>query len=72
MKMILINQDSMESMNIINKLKVDNMFVVLEEYNGFSTIAQYSKKYNNFHVVSVKTENLDRKMELTSNDKDNF
>lgn len=64
MKMILIKQDALESINIINKLKVDNMFVVLEEYNGFSTICQYSKKYNNFHVVSVKTENLDKSMEL--------
>lgn len=66
MKMILIKQDALESMNIINKLKVDNMFVVLEEYNGYSTISQYSSKYDNFHVVSVKTENLDRNMELKS------
>lgn len=67
-KMILISQDALESMNIINKLKIDNMFVELEEFNGFTTISQYSKKYDNFHVVCVKTDNLDRSMELKKTD----
>lgn len=68
MKMVIVKQDALESINIINKLKLDNMFVVLEEYNGYSTICQYTKKYDNFHIISVKTENLDRSNELKSAD----
>lgn len=65
-KMILLKQDAIESINIINKLKIDNMYVVLEEYNGFSSIAQYSSKYDTFRIVTVQSENLDRSKELKS------
>lgn len=59
-KFIVIDQEQLETINVINNLKMDNMYTVLDEYGEYSTIAQYSKKYDNFHIVSVKTENLDR------------
>lgn len=65
-KMILIKQDALETINIINKLKLDDMYAVLEEYNGYSTICQYSLKYDNFHIVQVKTENLDLNKRLSN------
>lgn len=63
-KMILLKQDVLETINVINRLKVDDMYVTMEEYNGYSTICQYSKKYDNFHIVSVKTDNLKKNLEL--------
>lgn len=66
MKLTIIKQDVLDSINVINKLKIDNMYVVLDEYNGYSTICQYTKKYDDFHIVSVKSENLDRSNEMKS------
>lgn len=63
-KFTVLRQEALLGINLINTLKQNNMYVVLDEYNGYSTICQYSQKYDNFHIVSVKTENLDPKIEM--------
>ena len=64
MKMILINRDKWDVMKYLLTKPVDKYYAVLEEYNGYSTIIQYSQKYDNLHIVSVKTDNLDKAYEL--------
>lgn len=59
-KFIVISQEQLDTINVINNMKVDNLYTVLDEYEDYSTICQYSKKYDNLHIVSVKTENLDK------------
>lgn len=68
MKMVILKQDDLESINIINKLKVDSMYIVLNEYEGYSTICQYTRKYDGFHIIQVKSEKLDRSKQLTASD----
>lgn len=59
-KFTIISQEQLETINVMNNMKIDNLYSVLDEYEEYSTIVQYSKKYDNFHIVSVKTENLDK------------
>ena len=70
MKMIVIKQEQFETMKLMNEMKRDNMFVVLNEFNGYSTICQYSKKYDNFHINDVPSDKLDRNLEIKSGDLD--
>ena len=60
----IIRQDDLKSINHINEMKLDNMYVTIDEYNGYSTIIQYSSKYDNFKIISVPTERLDKNYEL--------
>lgn len=55
----IIKQEDLQTINQLNKLKKDNSYRVLNEFNGYSTIIQYSTKYDNFHIVSVPTDKLD-------------
>lgn len=56
-----------EHINSINRLiqnKRDNEYVVLSEANGFTDIAQWSDKYQNVRIVTVRSVNLDWKYRL--------
>ena len=66
MRITIIKQSQVETLNIMNTLKIDNQYMVLDEYNGYSTICQYSKKYDNFHIANVKTENLDDSLKISN------
>lgn len=51
-----------EHVNSINKLvqnKRNNEYVVLQESNGFTDIAQWSDKYQNVRIITVRSANLD-------------
>lgn len=51
-----------EHVNSINKLiknKRNNEYVVLAESNGFADIAQWSDKYQNVRIITVRSANLD-------------
>lgn len=51
-----------EHINSINRLvanRRDNEYVVLAESNGFTDIAQWSDKYQNVRIVTVRSCNLD-------------
>lgn len=63
-KMIVLKQEVLDTINVINNLKIDDMYVVMNEYEGVSTICQYSKKYDNFHIVWVKSDNLNKSLEM--------
>ena len=55
----IIKRDVVDQLLMLYKMKVDNEYVVVEEFNGYSTIFQYSSKYDQVKMISVKTENLD-------------
>lgn len=58
MKMIIVKQDDINNMIKLMTLKENDTFFVLDEFNGYSKICQYSSKYDNLHIVEVKSENL--------------
>lgn len=58
MKMVIIKQEDIQNMIKLMTLKQDDSFFVMSEYNGYSKICQYSQKYDNLHIVEVKTDNL--------------
>lgn len=66
-KFIVIAQENINEINAINNLQVDDMYTVLNEYNGYSTICQYSKKYDSFHIATVKTDRLNDKLRFNAN-----
>ncbi len=59
-RIIVINQEQLETINVMNNMKIDNLYTVLNENEEYSTIVQYSKKYDNMHIATVKTDNLDK------------
>lgn len=63
-KFIVIRQADILAINMINNSKRDNSYVVLDEYNGYSTICQYSSKYDDFHIVTVSSDKLDKSCEI--------
>lgn len=69
-RFIVLPQNALIGINLINGIKYDNMYVVLDENNGFTTICQYSKKYDDFHIVTVQTEKLDKSLMLKSADEE--
>ena len=58
-KFTIIKRELVDELNMLYSMKIDNSYVVVEEYNEFSTIFQYSKKYDQVKMITVKTENLD-------------
>ena len=63
-KFTIIKQKTVDELSMLYHMKVDNAYIVLEEFNEFSTIAQYSAKYNQVKLITVKTENLDKTKRL--------
>lgn len=59
-KFTIISKDKVDEILMLYKMQVDNSYIVLEEYNEFSTICQYSSKYDQVKMITVKTENLDK------------
>lgn len=66
--MIIIKQEHIDEMYMLMRMKQDNAYIVLNEYNGYSTICQYTSRYDNLHIVNVKTENLKNDSRLRSAD----
>ncbi len=58
-KFTIIKRELVDELKMLYSMKIDNTYVVVEEYNEFSTIFQYSKKYDQVKMITVKTENLD-------------
>ena len=58
-KFTIIKRELVDELTMLYSMKIDNSYVVVEEYNEFSTIFQYSKKYDQVKMITVKTENLD-------------
>ena len=58
MKMIIIKPEHIQNMNKLMTIKQNDAFFIMDEYNGYSKICQYSSKYDNLHIVEVKSDNL--------------
>lgn len=59
MSFTIIKRNDLDEMKMLYAMRQDNAYIVLDEYNEYSTIAQYSSKYDQVKVISVKTANLD-------------
>lgn len=64
-RIIVINQDNINEINAINKLQLDDMYTVLNTNDEYTTICQYSKKYDSFHIATVKTDRLNDKLNFS-------
>lgn len=63
-KFTIIKRDTVDQLLMLYTMKEDNAYVVVDEFNEYSTIFQYSSKYDQVKMISVKTENLDPKKRL--------
>lgn len=43
---------------------IDGAYIVLASSRDFSDIAQYSEKYQNVKVITVRTDNLDERLRI--------
>ena len=59
MKFTIIKREHLDMMKMLYAMKEDNAFIIVDEFNGYSTIAQYSSKYDQVKLIDVKSENLD-------------
>lgn len=58
MSFTIVKRTDLDEMKMLYMMREDNAYIVLNEYNEYSTIAQYSSKYDEVKIISVKTENL--------------
>lgn len=63
-KFTIIRQEKITGLEMLYKMKIDNLYVVVEEFNDFSTIFQYSRKYDQVKMITVQTANLDPNLRL--------
>lgn len=63
-KFTIIKRNIADQLIMLYNMKIDNLYIVCEEYNGFSTILQYSKKYDQVKMITVKSEDLDPRLRL--------
>lgn len=59
MKFYCLERDDLIYIEHLFKEHTDNTYYVLNEYNDVSDIVQYNAKYNNVHIVTVKSSKLD-------------
>lgn len=64
-KFVIVSRQAVDEMLMLYRMKQDNVYSIIEENNGFSTIAQYSGKFDSVKIVTVKSENLDTTKRLT-------
>lgn len=58
--MFFITGDKIEKVNMLFRLKREGQYVVLNEGNGFSDIAQWVDKYQNVKILTVPTYKLEQ------------
>ena len=58
-KFVLVQEDDLRQMKRLFENARDNEYVLLQESNGFSDIAQYSDKYQALRIVTVVSKHLD-------------
>lgn len=63
-KFTIIRKDKIAELEMLYHMKIDNLYVVVEEYNEYSTIFQYSRKYDQVKLITVQTANLDPNLRL--------
>ena len=63
-KFTLISRDVVDEMLMLYQMKIDNAYIVVEQFNEYSTICQYSAKYDTLKLITVLSENLDSNLRL--------
>lgn len=54
----IMTRKNVDEIKLLYALKRDNTYIVLDEYNGVSTICQYSSKYDQVKIIKVKSDKL--------------
>lgn len=57
-KFFNIEGEQLARINRLYQRQVDGEYIILGQANGFTDIAQWSEKYMNIHIVTVRSENL--------------
>lgn len=63
-KFYTLEQSQLVLVQMLFEHKIDNEYVILNKYNNYCDIVQYSQKYQNVHFVSVPQNKLDTTKEL--------
>lgn len=56
--MFILNEKQVKLIQELLTNKFNNEYVLLNEGNGFADIAQYSEKYDNVRLVTVRNDRL--------------
>lgn len=57
---IFLTEDQVNDIKTLFKNRFNNEYIVLNEGNGFSDIAQFSEKYDNVRLVTVRNDKLSK------------
>lgn len=60
--MFFITGANIEKVNMLFRLKKEGQYVVLNEGNGFTDIAQWSNQYQNVKILTVPTYKLEKEL----------
>lgn len=63
-KFTIISRDTVDELIMLYRMKIDNSYILVDQYNEYSTILQYSSKYDQVKMITVKSENLDQSKRL--------
>lgn len=58
-KFTVLSKEVVDELTMLYQMRIDNSYIVVDEYNEFSVICQYSSKYDQVKMITVRTENLD-------------
>ena len=65
-KFYVIPLDDVSKIKRLYSNRINNQYIVLNYYEEYSDIAQYSLKYDMVSIKTVKTSNLDTTKELVA------
>lgn len=59
-----ITEDKFRLLPLLIQYKSDKEFVILKDDNNFCDIAQWSNKYQNIKILTVRKDNLDMRYHI--------
>lgn len=59
-----ITEEKFKLLPLLISFKSDNEFVILKDDRDFCDIAQWSNKYQNIKILTVRKDNLDMRYEI--------
>lgn len=65
-KFYIIPLNDVSKIKLLYSNRINNQYIILNYYEEYSDIAQYSLKYDMVTIKTVKTSNLDTTKELVA------
>lgn len=63
-KIYVLTAKDVSHIQTLMKRKCDNEYIVLKSNDGYSDICQWSDKYQNVHIATVRDDRLDESNRL--------